>query len=196
MPRTLIALMLLLVSLMNVSANGVGVNPAKLEFEVHAGESISKTLYVINTGERKAGYNVYADNPLPCLIIDPEKFQMDPGESRAVNITVTPSEIVEYETKISVVTANPSTQLNIATGIKVPVSIAVRGAKVVVGEEKKISPSLIGNVVAFAGSSNFLVTLIAILSIVLFALVPRVRSTGKRKKLKSSREKRKGLKDV
>ncbi|MEA3255270.1 MAG: hypothetical protein U9Q22_05500, partial [Candidatus Altiarchaeota archaeon] len=99
MPRTLIALMLLLVSLMNVSANGIGVNPAKLEFEVHAGESISKTLYVINTGERKAGYSVYADDPLPCLIIDPEKFQLDPGESRAVNITVTPSEIAEYETK-------------------------------------------------------------------------------------------------
>ena len=200
MSRNLITIIIfiLLILSTNIAAVGIGVTPAGLEFELCANESISKTLQIINTGEKKAGYSLYSDDTIACLSIIPEKFQLGSKESMTVNITVTNPGLEGYLTKISVVAVNPSAWVSIGTGIKIPVNISVIETKnVVVEETVETPPSFIGNVIAFVGSSNSLISSITLLSLVLLVIIPRVRSARKQKGPESSSEKKKnGLRHI
>jgi len=120
-------LVILLLATPTVAAVGIGVNPAKMEFDVCAGESITKTLYVINTGDVGASYEVYADESY--LAVKPEEFQLSPGEIQAVSVIVSIPENADIEghtTTISVVTSNPPSDLTMDAGVKIPVSITVK----------------------------------------------------------------------
>jgi len=123
----ILGLVVLLLATPSVAAVGIGVSPAKMEFDVCAGESITKTLYVINTGDVGASYEVYADESY--LAVKPEEFQLSPGEIQAVSVIVSIPEnadIEGYATTISVVTSNPLSDLAVGAGVKIPVSVTVK----------------------------------------------------------------------
>lgn len=123
----ILGLVVLLLATPSVAAVGIGVSPAKMEFDVCAGEPVTKTLYVINTGEVGASYEVYADESY--LTIKPEEFQLYPGEVQTVSVVVNMPEnanIERHTTTISVVTSNPPSDLTMGAGVKIPISIAVK----------------------------------------------------------------------
>jgi len=123
----LLGLVVLLLTTPSVAAVSIGVSPAKVEFDVCAGESVTETLYVINTDEVGANYEVYADKPY--LAANPEEFQLSPGEVQAVSVTVSIPENANtggHTATISVVTSNPSSDLSMGAGVKIPVSIMVK----------------------------------------------------------------------
>jgi len=108
------------------SAVGVGTAPSKLDFSLGLGSSITKTLYVVNTGDTEAHYRVYVDKEYEGWFdIAPEEFSLAPQANKATQITVTPPffPFGDHTTHIYVVSANPSLQIGLGAGIKVPVHI-------------------------------------------------------------------------
>jgi P pilus assembly chaperone PapD len=121
-----IAVMLLFpVSLL---AAGVGVAPKELEFNAYPGSSASETLYVINTGDNEAEYRVYSEVKYKNWFdIAPNEFTLAPNEVKEVRITVSPPllSVGDHAAYIYVATTNPSPQLGVGAGIKVPVHLHI-----------------------------------------------------------------------
>ena len=121
-----IAVMLLFpVSLL---AAGVGIAPRELEFNAYLGGSTSETLYVINTGDSEAGYRVYAEEKYKDWFdIAPNEFTLTPSEVKEVQITVSPPllSVGDHAAYIYVAATNPSPQLGMGAGIKVPVHLHI-----------------------------------------------------------------------
>lgn len=108
------------------SAVGVGIAPSKLDFSLGLGSSITKTLYVVNTGDTEAHYRVYVDKEYEGWFdIAPEEFSLAPQANKETRITVSPPlySFGDHSTHIHVVTTNPSLQIGVGAGIKVPVHI-------------------------------------------------------------------------
>ena len=121
-----IAVMLLFpVSLL---AAGVGIAPRELEFNAYLGGSANETLYVINTGDSEAGYRVYAEEKYKNWFdITPNEFTLTPNEVKEVQITVSPPllSVGDHAAYIYVAATNPSPQLGMGAGIKVPVQLHI-----------------------------------------------------------------------
>jgi P pilus assembly chaperone PapD len=121
-----IAVMLLFpVSLL---AAGVGIAPKELEFNAYLGSSASETLYVINTGDNEAEYRVYAEERYKDWFdIAPNEFTLAPNEVKEVQITVSPPllSVGDHAAYIYVAATNPSPQLGVGAGIKVPVHLHI-----------------------------------------------------------------------
>jgi len=121
-----IAVMLLFpVSLL---AAGVGIAPRELVFNAYAGSSASEALYVINTGDSAAEYSVYAEEKYKNWFdIAPNEFTLTPNEVKEVQITVSPPllSVGGHAAYIYVAATNPSPQLGMGAGIKVPVHLHI-----------------------------------------------------------------------
>ncbi|MBM3132348.1 MAG: hypothetical protein FJZ95_04860 [Chloroflexi bacterium] len=107
------------------SAAGIGVAPGRIEF---AGNSPEATLYVINTGQTLATYQVYTEDEFAGWFqISPARFPLAPNENMAVRITLSPSVIAasEHAPEILVVAFENSAQGEIGAGVKVPVHMAL-----------------------------------------------------------------------
>ena len=104
-------------------AIGVGVTPSELNFNIRSGGSSNAVLYVINTGGNETRYKVYADEGW--FSISPAEFSLAPQANREVQITASPPlfSLSNYSTYVYVVAVNPSSQLQVGTGIKVPIHI-------------------------------------------------------------------------
>ncbi|MCK5282494.1 MAG: hypothetical protein KAK00_03730 [Nanoarchaeota archaeon] len=164
--------LLLISTAIDVSASGIGVNPAKLVFELNAGQALSRTLYVINKGKITRDYKVYVDDIMH-VSINPETFTLKPEEYRPVEIEVSPKNSLEHNTKISVVTADSDNQLGVGVGIKVPLIINFL-------ETKSKTPPIFGYVVREVGEFSIvhaMHTLLAVLmitaSVLAFLLVKK-----------------------
>jgi len=109
-------------------AAGVGIAPRELEFNAYLGGSASETLYVINTGDSKAEYRVYAEEKYKNWFdITPNEFTLTPSEVKEVQITVSPPllSVGDHAACIYVAATNPSPQLGMGAGIKVPVHLHI-----------------------------------------------------------------------
>ncbi|MDY6965544.1 MAG: hypothetical protein SVM80_06170 [Halobacteriota archaeon] len=122
MNKILPLLLLFFIFVPTVSATGVGVNPAELNFDFGDRSSV---LYVINTGEVESEYMVYVDEGYTDLIrIETDHFSLIPGSYKAVNISVFPLIIPREEDLYVFVVSSPSSQnLGVSSGIKVPLHI-------------------------------------------------------------------------
>ncbi len=190
-------LFVLLILSADASAIGLGVNPAKLEFEGDSGQLLTKTLYVINSDDDKIGYSVYADDNLPYLTLTPTEFQLNPGELQTVNVSVYSLETIEYMTRISVVSEASSSRLGIAAGVKIPVNVVVKHAKnSVSSQDTSTPPEFIGNVIAYASGGSMLAALAAILSLGVFAAATHAKSKRGKKPDFPNERKQKGLKHI
>ena len=134
------------------SAVGVGTAPAKLDFSLGLGSSITKTLYVVNTGDTEAHYKVYVDEQYKDWFdIAPEEFSLAPQANKETQITVSPPlyySFGDHSTHIHVVAANPNLQIGVGAGINVPVHIHISNLLLWVG---------IGIVVFLAALTVFLI---------------------------------------
>ena len=110
------------------SAVGIGAAPSELDFSIHPGNSATKTLYVVNTGDSEAHYRVYVDEEYEGWFdIAPEEFSLAPQANKETQITVSPPlfSFGGHTTYIYVVAANSHSQLGVGAGIKVPVHIYI-----------------------------------------------------------------------
>ena len=108
------------------SAVGVGIAPSKLDFNLRLGNSVTKILHVVNTGDSEAHYKVYMDEKYKDWFdIAPEEFSLAPQANKEIRITVSPTlfSFGNHNTHIHVVAANPSLQMGVGAGIKIPVHI-------------------------------------------------------------------------
>jgi len=129
----------------------LGIAPRELEFNAYLGGSASETLYVINTGDSEAEYRVYAEEEYKNWFdIAPNEFTLTPNEVKEVQITVSPPllSVGDHVAYIYVAATNPSPQLGMGGGIKVPVYLHIVGWPLYVA---------IGMVALLAGSAAFLV---------------------------------------
>lgn len=95
---------------------GVGVNPAQLSFT----DSAKQSLYVINTGEVEANYNVFSDNE--SIILSEKTFSLRPKESVEVFVRLSkPGQ--KFNATIFATASLAST--NVSTGIKIPVTVSL-----------------------------------------------------------------------
>ena len=109
-------------------AAGVGIAPRELEFNAYPGSSANETLYVINTGDSEAEYKVYAEEKYQNWFdIAPNEFILTPSEVKEVQITVSPPllSVGDHAAYIYVAATNPSPQLGVGAGIKVPVHLHI-----------------------------------------------------------------------
>lgn len=133
------------------SAIGVGAAPSELDFSIRLGGSATETLHVINTGDSEAKYRVYMEEKYKNWFdIAMNEFILAPNEVKEVHITVSPPlcAVGDYADYIYVVGTNPSPQLGMGAGIKVPVYLHIVGWPLYVA---------IGMVALLAGLAAFLV---------------------------------------
>ncbi len=117
-----------LFSLSSTMAVGVGVAPKELDFNVCPGMSVTKVLYVVNTGDNETSYKVYVDGENHNLFdISPAGFSLAPQANKAVQITVSPPllSVGDHAAYIYVAATNPSAQLEMGAGIKVTVHLHI-----------------------------------------------------------------------
>lgn len=121
-----IAIMLLFpISLL---AAGVGIAPGELEFNVYPGRSANETLYVINTGDSEAEYEIYVDEEYKDWFdIAPSEFTLVPAGVKEVEVIASPPLFSRgnYAIRLYVAATNPSPQLGMGAGIKVPVQLHI-----------------------------------------------------------------------
>ncbi len=110
------------------SAIGVGAAPSELDFSIRLGGSATETLHVINTGDNEAEYRVYSEEKYKNWFdIAPNEFTLTPNEVKEVQITVSPPllSVGDHAAYIYVAATNPSPQLGVGAGIKVPVHLHI-----------------------------------------------------------------------
>jgi len=129
----------------------LGIAPRELEFNVYPGSSANETLYVINTGDSEAEYEIYVDEEYKDWFdIAPSEFTLVPAEVKEVEIIASPPLLShgDYAIRIYIIAANPSLQLGVGTGVKVPVQLHIASWPLYVA---------IGMVALLAGLAAFLV---------------------------------------
>jgi len=132
-------------------AAGLGIAPRELSFDTHIGGSTSKTLYVINTGDSKADYEIYVDEEYKDWFdIAPSEFTLVPDEVKEVEVIASPPLFSRgnYAIRLYVAATNPSPQLGMGAGIEVPVHLHITSWPLYVA---------IGMVALLAGLAAFLV---------------------------------------
>ena len=126
--RGFIPFLLLLLFIPAASGLGVGASPDKIEFGVVClNEGAIRELYVINTGNEAERVVLKVDGVN--LSVDPQSFDLDAKESRAVKVSIDPKETGEYTGSI-LITARPhgddSGGLGLGAGVRIPVSFQVK----------------------------------------------------------------------
>ncbi|MEA3323778.1 MAG: hypothetical protein U9Q37_01380 [Euryarchaeota archaeon] len=118
----------LLISVSCVHGIGIGVNPAKMEFEMGAGENVWKNITVSNPESAELGYQVYLENrSIDWIKISDPEFSLEPDQKKQITVQFTPTvgEVGEFDAKVCVVTLQPSGGFNIGSGVKIPVHITI-----------------------------------------------------------------------
>lgn len=114
-----------------VSAIGIGVNPAKLELEIENGESIQKNITISNPDNIDLLFHIYTDDEFNdwITISDPD-FSLGPYQEKEVSIHFTPlaEKVGRFNTTIYAVALNPDSNLNLGSGVKIPVNINLEKA--------------------------------------------------------------------
>jgi hypothetical protein len=108
---------------------GLGVTPARLNFQTSLGGVAKQTLGVINTSEAEASFKVYVEEESEWFTITPAEFTLLPQQSEDVEIAVaTPNNTPgKHNFTICVVSLSPNSGLSIGAGVKVPVAVDIKG---------------------------------------------------------------------
>jgi uncharacterized membrane protein len=134
--KILIIIILFFMFPQTVSAIGVGVTPGSLNFNVQAGGSDTKSLFVINTGTDVSNYKVYVDEDYADWFdILPDNFNLSASENKEVILKIKPPLSVkgEFDFKVYAVSSSPSSDFSVGSGIKVPVHTTVSNTGIMVG---------------------------------------------------------------
>jgi hypothetical protein len=118
----------LLISASCVHGIGIGVNPAKMEFEMETGQNVQRNITVSNPESAELGFQVYIENQsIDWIKISDPEFSLEPHQKKQITVQFTPTagEVGEFDAKICVVTLKPSGGFNIGSGVKIPVHITI-----------------------------------------------------------------------
>ena len=118
----------LLISAPCVHGIGIGVNPAKMEFEMGTGENVWKNITVSNTESAELGFQVYIENQsIDWIKISDQEFSLEPHQKKQITVQFAPTagEVGEFDAKICVVTLKPGEGFNVGSGVKIPVHITI-----------------------------------------------------------------------
>jgi hypothetical protein len=111
---------------LSTQAAGISVSPAKLDFELAAGSSLSQNITVENLTAEPVIFRLYADEFGDELVIQPDDFRMEIGEKRKVKITTRPKKAGLKATNLSIVAQDlDRRKFNVLTGVKVPLTLKV-----------------------------------------------------------------------
>jgi hypothetical protein len=123
----IISLMMSVQAAASSSGIGVGVSPGNLSFELSPGTYAEQSLYVINTGNETATYNIFVDN---CTCsgwfgFSPSSFDLRAGEVREVKVTLKVPTLAESGAECKIKIPCTAVGSDIGTGIIVPAHIEV-----------------------------------------------------------------------
>jgi hypothetical protein len=137
-----------------VQGAGIGIAPQELRVTKSGAETIELFLSVHNTGDNTAFYSVYADTYEELIEIKSNTFQLTPGESTVVPVSVKNFPPGSYQTEISVVAQDAEgVEGAPKTGLKVPFTLEVEG-------EASSSTAILNKLIAtILGLSLFLLLL-------------------------------------
>jgi hypothetical protein len=124
---SLLSFFLLFLLITPASAIGIGASPEKIEFGIISpNKDAIKELHVINTGSETEHIKLTVEGAY--IGIDPEEFDLNARQSRAVNISINPVDAGEYKGNI-LITAHPTDSktngLGLGAGVRIPVSFVV-----------------------------------------------------------------------
>ena len=129
--KLLIWLLLAVIILWSVNplpALALGVTPGEFNFRVFPGGQCTRTLHVVNDGNQAMSYRIYADEKHESWFsISPEEVFIPPRQCSQIEITVAPplTTIGKNLAFIYIVSTQPSSGLQVATGIKMRTNITV-----------------------------------------------------------------------
>jgi P pilus assembly chaperone PapD len=106
----------------------LGVNPGELNFVVDPGQQCSRTLDVINDEDNEVVYKIYVDDEHESWFsISPDEISLAPQQSGEIEITVSPplTTIGEHTAFVYITSAQPSSGLQVALGIKLKANITI-----------------------------------------------------------------------
>lgn len=123
------------------NAAGIGVAPKELEVTQNSYAAAYAEVYVHNTGENAAVYVVQADDWSQLILANPERFRLEPGESRSVELTFGQLPIGVHQTAISVIADDLGDPSLPKTGVKIPLKMTIERLS---GSQIRLFPIVIG----------------------------------------------------
>ena len=180
--KTMTVAYLVFGSVLTVYGAGLSVTPGKISETIRADEEFKASITVSNPTQDVSLIEVYPDDLIRFIRVEPRSFTLEPAEEREVGIVFDFEDEGVYSTMISIV-ARPlgARTFKAGSGIKIPANISVEeGASVESAESAedktgdKYDPTLVGIIVLDIG----------LLSIVVWLVARRIRN---KKKLKNGK---------
>ncbi len=109
-------------------ATGISVRPQKLEIESSFGREVIGEILIDNISDEPAIYNVYPDDYIDNVQVSPNEFQLQPSESRIIELKTKMWLNGKYCFDLSIVSRSlNSTSMSVVAGVKLPVLINITG---------------------------------------------------------------------
>lgn len=125
--KILLFIVTLIISLQATTAYGmgVGVSPGNMSFKLAPGTSSEQTMYVINTGNETAKYDVFVNESAyqNWFTFSSSSFDLKAGEIKEVKVTlkVPASAETDFKCKINIPCTVPGR--TVGAGVKIPVRV-------------------------------------------------------------------------
>ena len=144
-------------------AAGIAVSPSQLFFKLTVGQSQEKFLIVENLSAEPVIYNLYSDEFAGQITLAPDSFRLEPGEKQKIKVSPLFKQAGLWSTNLSIVAQElDRRKFNVATGVKVPLSI-------------KTNPSVKAGHWLSGGFSALVILLLSTLALVIIVMVDRRR---------------------
>ena len=120
----------LLFSFSSVFAIGIGVNPSFLNLDLETNQPKKTKILVYNISQGPGVFQVYPDELVEWIKVEPNNFRLEAGEVKEVKITILTKEKGIKITNLSVL-ATPLDRQSFGahSGIKIPLKLNVSGYK-------------------------------------------------------------------
>lgn len=106
---------------------GVGVSPGNMTFKLAPGTSVEQTIYVINTGNETANYDVFVNESTyqNWFTFSPSSFTLKAGEQKEVKVTLKVPASAETNVKCKIKIPCTVPGKTVGAGIIIPVQIEI-----------------------------------------------------------------------
>lgn len=100
----------------------LGVSPEKLVFEINAGETETRQIFVTNLSDKPSQIEIRPETPRKEFSISPQNAILAVNETRSVDVSVKSKK--SFDTRLEILNLpEPGSELAVATGIKIPVTV-------------------------------------------------------------------------
>jgi hypothetical protein len=125
----LIITLMISVQATTASGMGIGVSPGNMSFKLAPETSAEQLLYVINTGNETAKYDVFVDGSTykNWFTFSPSSFYLIAGEQKEVKVTLNAPASAEANAECKIKIPCTVSGSVVGTGIIIPVHIEIRG---------------------------------------------------------------------